>query len=125
MSAPMPSDRSFQLLEVVPDRLEHSPAVGRRRWPDETKTRIVEETLAPDANVSAIARRYGMAPSQVFGWRRKAIANGQVGRREAPTGDGEAVGGVIEVAIAGATLRIGHEVSEEHLRRVIRTLRSA
>ena len=125
MSAHMPSDRSFQLLEVVPGRMEHSPAVGRRHWPDETKARIVEEALAPDVNVSAIARRYGMSPSQLFGWRRKAIADGQVERREAPGEDNGAVGGVIEVVIAGATLRVGHEVSEDHLRRVIRTLRSA
>ena len=64
MSAHMPSDRSFQLLEVVPSRMENSPAVSRRKWPDETKARIVEEALAPDVNVSAVARRYGMSPSQ-------------------------------------------------------------
>ena len=125
MSAHMPSDRSFQLLEVVPCRMDSSPAVARRNWPDDTKARIVEEALAPDVNVSAIARRYGMAPSQLFGWRRKAIANGRIERREAPAGDGGPMGGVIEVAIADATLSIGHEVSEDHLRRVIRAVRSA
>lgn len=125
MSAHMPSDRSLQLLEVVPSRMENSPAVGRRRWPDETKSRIVEEALAPDVNVSAIARRYGMSPSQLFGWRRKAIAKGQVERREAAGGDAGSPGGVIEIGIAGATVRVGSMVSEDHLRRVLRAVRSA
>ena len=87
MSAHMPSDRSFQLLEVVPSRMENSPAVARRNWPDETKARILEEALAPDVNVSAVAQRYGVSPSQSFGWRRQAIAKGQlsVTRRLAET----------------------------------------
>src|SRR5690554_236403 len=125
MSAHMPSDRSFQLLEVVPGRMESSPAVARRNWPDETKARIVEEALAPDVNVSAIARRYGMSPSQLFGWRRKAIAKGEVERREAPGEDVGTSGGVIEIGIAGAMVRVGPMVSEDHLRRVLRAVRSA
>lgn len=84
MSAHVPSDRSFQLLEVVPSRMESTPAVARRNWPDDTKARIVEEALAPDVNVSAVARRHGISPSQLFGWRRKAMAKGQVKRRDAP-----------------------------------------
>ncbi|WP_317183983.1 transposase [Devosia sp. BK] len=125
MSAHMPSDRSFQLLEVVPSRMENSPAVARRNWPDETKARIVEEALAPDVNVSAVARRYGMSPSQLFGWRRKAIAKGQVERREEPGEEVGASGGVIEIGIAGATVRVGPMVSEDHLRRVLRAVPSA
>lgn len=125
MSAHMPSDRSFQLLEVVPSRMENSPAVPRRNWADETKARIVEEALAPDVNVSAVARRYGMSPSQPFGWRRKAIAKGQVERREEPGEEAGASGGVIEIGIAGATVRVGPMVSEDHLRRVLRAVRSA
>ena len=125
MSAHMPSDRSFQLLEVVPGRMDSSPAVGRRNWPDETKARIVEEALAPEVNVSAVARRYGMSPSQLFGWRRKAIAKGQVERLDGPDEDVGTGGGVIEIGIAGATVRVGPIVSEDHLRRVIRALRSA
>jgi len=121
----MPSDRSFQLLEVVPSRMENSPAVSRRNWPDETKARIVEEALAPDVNVSAVARRYGMSPSQLFGWRRKAIAKGQVERLDVPGKDAGTAGGVIEIGIAGATVRVGPMVSEDHLRRVLNALRSA
>ena len=112
MSAHMPSDRSFQLLEVVPSRMESTPAVARRNWPDETKARIVEEALAPDVNVSAVARRYGISPSQLFGWRRKAMAKGQVKRRDAPDEDAEPASGVVEIGIGGATVRVGSAVSE-------------
>jgi transposase len=43
---------------------------GRRRWTDDEKARVVEETLQPDAVVSEIARRYGLTPQQLFTWRR-------------------------------------------------------
>lgn len=125
MSAPMPGDRSFQLLEVVPGRMDSSPAVSRRNWPDETKARILGEALAPDANVSAVARRYGMSPSQLFGWRRKAFAKGQVERLETPSEEHACAGGTVEIEIAGATIRVGPTVSEDHLRRVLRAIRSA
>ena len=45
---------------------------GRRRWSVDDKARIVEETLAPGAVVSEIARRHGLTPQQLFGWRRAA-----------------------------------------------------
>ena len=125
MSAPMPSDRSFQLLEVVPGQMDSSPAVSRRNWPDETKARILEEALAPDANVSAVARRYGMSPSQLFGWRGKAFAKGQVERLETPSEERACSGGTVEIEIVGATIRVGPTVSEDHLRRVLRAVRSA
>ena len=44
----------------------------RRRWSRDEKMRIVEETLAPGAIVSEIARRHGIATSLVFTWRRQA-----------------------------------------------------
>jgi transposase len=34
--------------------------------------RIIEETLAPGAVVTDIARRHGIATSLVFTWRRRA-----------------------------------------------------
>jgi hypothetical protein len=39
----------------------------RRRWSDEDKARIVSESLAPGACVSAVARRWHVLPQQVFG----------------------------------------------------------
>ena len=46
----------------------------RRRWSEAEKARIVAETLVPGAVVSAIARRWQVCPQQVFGWRRAARA---------------------------------------------------
>jgi transposase len=44
----------------------------RRRWSQDDKTRIVEETLVPGAKVTDVARRNGVAASLVFTWRRQA-----------------------------------------------------
>jgi transposase len=44
----------------------------RRRWSHDDKMRIVEETLAPGAKVTEVARRNGIAASVVFTWRRQA-----------------------------------------------------
>jgi transposase len=44
----------------------------RRRWSDDEKARIVEETLVPGSTVSEVARRNEVAASVVFTWRRKA-----------------------------------------------------
>jgi transposase len=45
---------------------------GRRKWPDEIKARIVAETLAPGARVSAVARRHGVSAQYLTTWRRLA-----------------------------------------------------
>ena len=50
----------------------------RRRWSFEDKARIVEETLAPNVSVCAVARRHGVAQGLLFTWRRQA-REGQLG----------------------------------------------
>jgi transposase len=52
---------------------------GRRRWSDGEKARAVEESLAPDAVVSQVARRHGATPQQLFTWRREARRRGEAG----------------------------------------------
>jgi transposase len=47
-------------------------ALGRRRWSADARARILEETLVPGAVVSAVARRHGLTPQQLFTWRREA-----------------------------------------------------
>lgn len=56
-------------------RIELITGAGRRRqWSEEDKARIIIESLRPGANVSEVARRHGLSPQQLFGWRREARA---------------------------------------------------
>ena len=53
------------------DRVEVITSVQRRRrWSTEEKARIVQETYVPGLSVSLVARQHGVAPNQVFTWRR-------------------------------------------------------
>ena len=72
-------------LETKPDggdadvvgvrRIELITGTARRReWPDGEKTRILLESAEPGANISDVARRNGLSPQQLFGWRREARA---------------------------------------------------
>ena len=56
----------------------------RRRWSQDDKVRIVEETLVPGAKVTEVARRNGVAASVVFTWRRQARTVEKVGPCFAP-----------------------------------------
>ena len=60
------SPEGLQRFEVI------TGVGGRRRWPAETKARIVVESFEPGAVVSEVARRHGLSPQQVFGWRHQA-----------------------------------------------------
>src|SRR5258708_1752613 len=53
-------------------RVEVFTGAGRRRrWSAEDKARIVTEIVTSGASVSAVARRHGLSPQQLFGWRRQ------------------------------------------------------
>src|SRR5262249_18466074 len=53
------------------ERVEGVTAVQRRRrWSAEEKAAIVQETYAPGMSVSLVARQHGIAPNQLFTWRR-------------------------------------------------------
>ena len=69
-STPMPATGSLQLIEAVTERLDGAPVSERRRWSDEFKKKAVAAALEPGVNVSALARRLGMSPPQLFGWRK-------------------------------------------------------
>jgi transposase len=48
----------------------------RRRWSDEEKLELVAEACRPGSSVSQVARERGVSASQLFGWRRQALAKG-------------------------------------------------
>ena len=63
---PKPEPEPVRRLEVF------TGAGRRRRWSSEQKARIVSETYETGETVSAVARRHGLTPQQLFGWRRNA-----------------------------------------------------
>jgi transposase len=50
----------------------------RRRWSEEEKLQLVAEACHPGSSVSQVARRRGINPSQLFAWRRQALAKGLI-----------------------------------------------
>ncbi len=42
----------------------------RRRWSPEEKRAILEEAEQPGNSLSAVARKYGVNPNQLFHWRK-------------------------------------------------------
>lgn len=115
------------MIEAVAERLEGAPRQLRGRWSDEFKAWAVAEALEPGASVSAIAHWLGIHPSQLFGWRRAVLDARRVPRnrrvvRVATASAGEAV---IEIVIGDVIVRARADVSEEHLHRVIRAVRSS
>ena len=67
-----PDDNADSAVTKV-RRIELITGTGRRRrWSADDKARIVVESLKPGASVSEVARRHGLSPQQLFGWRRQA-----------------------------------------------------
>jgi transposase len=132
MSEAISATSSFHLIEADVERLERSPSRSHRAWSPDLKARIIEETFAPGANVSAIARSHELAPSQLFALRRKALASGMV-KPLASEDSGamrftqfEAVrGDMVEIVVGDAVIRAGAGVDADHLAMVLRTVRSA
>jgi transposase len=115
-------------------------AGGRRRWTVDDKARIVEETLEPGASVSLVARRHGLTPQQLFGWRREARKRSEAiddgGPRfvpavmDLPSAPGRrrqqsAPMAAIEVDMDGVRVRIGAGAKAPIVSAVIRALKAS
>src|SRR5262249_7698647 len=87
------------------DRVEIITSVQRRRgWTASEKVRIVDETFEPGMTVSLVARRHGVAPNQLFTWRRLVVEGGADGRRQRRTGGaGVGLSGFAEPGARAAT----------------------
>jgi transposase len=122
-------------------RLEVITGVGgRRSWSRDDKARIVAESFAARANVSAVARRYGLRPQQVYAWRRLARVGALVLPAEEEVGfvpvvatAGEATPpattpsrpGSVEIELAGIVIHAVPGVDWRHLRDVLRAVKAA
>jgi transposase len=124
----------------------------RRRFSLEQKLRVLAEASAPGAVISAVARRHGLLPAQVFKWRRLAalgvidipgaselpsfvavevaeeaaaheVAAAGVPATMQPAFPGQSRSGVIEIELGGGRcVRVVGDVDAEALRRVLDVL---
>ena len=123
-------------------RVEVFTGTGRRgRWPPEQKALIVAETYEPGETVSAVARRRGLTPQQLFTWRREAqqARTGESGMAFAPVvleTSGSRAGIPIaptrcgsspwtEILIGIATVRVPPEIELATLQLVLRAVTTA
>ena len=107
---------------------------ARRIWSRAEKQSIVDETFAPGANVSAVARRRGVAQSLLYRWRKNATGSVRPALTFVPVAlaapappvvapSQPACIGSIEVVLAnGRSLRIGADVDTVALVRIIAAL---
>ena len=122
----------------------------RRSWSDEQKCLIVAEATQPGALVTEVARRWGIGTGLIYTWRRQ-MRQGELGAMPVPAfaeltvtlppamAEQEPVAtppevpveasahdlGRIEVALpCGATVRVGRDVNEAALRRVLSAVRA-
>ena len=130
-------------------RLEIFTGGGRRRkWSEEDKARIVAEIVASGDSVCAVARRHGLSPQQLFGWRRQlresaaghseaeelqfvpavvdvvAQAPAVRGRRKAPRYKSEPDAGTIEVEVNGVTIRAGRGADANTIAAIVQALKA-
>jgi transposase len=131
-------------------RLEVFTGAGRRRtWSDEDKARVVAEIETSGDSVSGVARRHGLSPQQLFGWRRQVReaqaviskdnevrfvpavvdaaapdASGHLQRKARRQHRDEPLVGTIEVAIDGVTVRIGAGAPADTIAAVLRALKA-
>jgi transposase len=108
----------------------------RREWSEDDKARAVAESCAPGAVVSAVARRWQIAPQQLFTWRREArVASPEASGAAAlgfvpivsdpPAAGVASSGAVLEVALAGAVVRVSPGVDSALLSAVLRAVRAS
>jgi transposase len=125
-------------------QLEVFTGAGRRRaWTAEHKAEIIAESYVGGESVSAVARRHGLTPQQLFGWRRASrqgavggscesgfafapvIVEGMRSGRSLPTAPGDEGGSaLVEIAIGVATARVPPGTDAATLTMVLRAMRA-
>jgi transposase len=121
-------------------RIELFTGTGRRRtWSAEQKAVIVAESYADGVKACQVARRHGLTPQQLFGWRREARARAAEPApplfvpamieaaapmaQKTPERDSSQAPG-IELEIGGVTVRVGRGAEAKIITAVIRALKA-
>jgi transposase len=90
----------------------------RRRWSEEEKLQLVEEACRPGHSVSQVARERGINASQLFAWRRQALAKGLItDNRSEPSAAPALTFAPVEVAQEPANADSGEEARPARRRR--------
>jgi len=126
-------------------RVEVFTGTGRRRsWTGDQKAQIIAESCEGHETVSAVARRHGLTPQQLFSWRREArqqakrevgengagftpvIVEGSRPHPDALTAPAVLVGErMIEIVLGTATVRVPPGIDAVTLTTVLRAVRAA
>jgi transposase len=130
-------------------RLEVFTGAGRRRkWSDEDKARIVAEIVASGDSVCSVARRHGLSPQQLFGWRRQlreaaggyseeevqfvpAVVDTVVPalavdrERKTVRCKAKADTGIIEIEVDGITIRAGRGADTTMIAAIVQALKAS
>ena len=106
-------------------RLEIFTGAGRRRsWSSEQKAQIVAESSSAGTSVSAVARRHGLTPQQLFGWRRQGGVE-RVGDKKRLSFASVVVTSMpIEIEFGGATIRVPSSSDAGMLREILQALKA-
>ncbi len=128
MSETVNQTRAFEVLTATPIQKRRKP----RDWPDEEKARLVAATLLPGANVASIAGGEGLDPSQLYDWRRKAIASGSIAPLSksvhAPVrfAQVEAITRpAVEIVVRDVVVRVTGDVEPDQLAKILSAVRKA
>jgi len=121
---------SFQV-----QRLEVVNTGRRRRWSEDEKLRIVEESFQGHRQVSATARRHDISPSLLFSWRKAFQEDCRrrdevigfapaiiVPDEEASVGEAASSGRMEIVTTTGRRIIVGADVDARALARVVAVL---
>ncbi len=122
-------------------RIEVFTGTGRRRtWTAEQKAAIVAESYTDGVRACQVARRHGLTPQQLFGWRREARARAAEPASplfvpamiEAPPSAAQKAperyssqAPAIELEIGGVTVRVGRGAEAKTIAAVIGALKAA
>jgi transposase len=128
----------YRRIEVITGRRQ------RRNWTDEEKARILAESVEPDANISAVARRWGVNRGLLNVWRREAgltsrrsvkvstaqamfvpvtVVSDQTSCEQVPSDVSSVAAGRIELEIAGARMTVVGSVAPELAQAMVAALR--
>ena len=141
-------DRRFKTEASRGGRVEVISGVERRRdWTDEEKLAIIAESCQDGVVISAVARRHGLRPQQLFTWRnvfrKREAARLRQGEApafapvmiahdrsagasaETPVAPPMSIGSLIEIVLGGATVRLHGGVDAKTLAAVLRAVKGA